>query len=61
MQWYRRYVAIADRCLEATFRLTGEEEAECIEGVKVFKFLGRVLDRSDNDCPAVLQHIRKAW
>ena len=30
MRWQRRDMAIADRCLEATFILTGEEEAECI-------------------------------
>ena len=43
MSWRRRDVAIVDRCLEATFSLTGEVEAECIEGVKVFKYLRRLL------------------
>ena len=32
MIWSRQYVAIAARCLEVTFSLTGEEEAERIEG-----------------------------
>ena len=50
---------ITDRCSEATFILTGEEEAEFIEGVKVFKYLGRLLDWSDDNWPAVLQKIRK--
>ena len=53
-------MAIVDRCSEATFSLTGDEEAEHIEGVGVFKYLGRMLDRSDNDWPAVLHNIRKA-
>ena len=37
MGWQRRDVVILDRCLEETFSLTGEEDMECIEGVKVFK------------------------
>ena len=37
MRWRRRDVAIAARCLEAKFNLTGEDEAELIEGVEVFK------------------------
>ena len=37
MRWRRRDVAIADRCSEATFSLTGEDGAEFIEGVEVFK------------------------
>ena len=60
MRWKRRDVAIADRCSEANFILTGEEESEFIEGVEVFKYLGRLLDRSDNNWPEVLQNIRKA-
>ena len=40
MRWRRRDVAIATRCLEAKSSLTGEEEAERIEGVEVFKYLG---------------------
>ena len=40
--------------------LSGEEEAERIKGVEVFKYLGRMLDRSDENRPSVLQNIRKA-
>ena len=54
MRWQWQYVAIAARCLEATFSLTGEEEAERIKGVEVFKYLGRLLEQSDNDWQAVL-------
>ena len=54
MKWQRRDLDIADRCSEATISLTGEEEAERIEGVEVFKYLGQMLDRSDNNLPMVL-------
>ena len=53
-------MAIATRCSEATFRLTGEEEVERIEGAEVPKYLRRMLDRSDNDWTEVLSNIRKA-
>ena len=53
-------MAIAARCLEATFSLTGEEEAERIKGVEVFKCLGRILDRSDKNWPSFLRNISKA-
>ena len=45
---------------EATFSLTGEEYAECIEGVEVLKYLGRMLERSDEDRTAVVCNIQKA-
>ena len=51
-------MAIVDRCSEATFSLTGEDEAECIELVEKFKYLRWLLDRSDNYWPAVLWNIR---
>ena len=60
MRQKRRDVAIADRCSKATFRLTGEEESELVEGVEVFKYLGILMDRSDYNCTEVLQNIRKA-
>ena len=44
----------------ATFRLTGEYDAEHIEGVDTFKYLGGILDRYDNDCLAVLRNVGKA-
>ena len=38
----------------------GEDEAECIEGVDNFKYLGRILDRSDDDWTAFRQIVNKA-
>ena len=49
MRWRRRGVSIAARCSEATFSIIGEEEVERIEGVEVFKYLGGLMDRSDDD------------
>ena len=49
-----RDAEISSRCSEATFSLTGEEEVELIEEVEVFKYLGRMLDRLDENWPAVL-------
>ena len=59
MRCQRRDESIADKCLKETFIPTGEEEAECIEGVEVFKYLGRLLDQSDNNWQAVLCDIWK--
>ena len=53
-------MAIVAKCSEATFSLTGEDEAEHIKRVGRFKYLGILLDRSDDDWPAVLHNIRKA-
>ena len=53
-------MVIEYRCLEAMYSQTGEEEAERIGGVEVFKYLGRLLDRSGDDWPEVLRNIRKA-
>ena len=60
MRWHRRDAMIKSMCSEAKFSLTGEEEAEHIEEVEVFKYLVRMLDRSDNDWPSVIHNIRKA-
>ena len=60
MWWRRRYVVIASRCVEASFTLTVEEEAECIEEEKSFKYLGRMLNQSDNDWLAVRRNVGKA-
>ena len=60
MQWRRRDVEVADKCSEATFSLTGEDELECIDAVELFKYLRRLLDRSEDDWPEVLWNIRKA-
>ena len=59
MQWRRRDVEIASRCAEASFSLTGEDEAECIEGVETFKYLGRMMDRSDDNCLEIQRNVRK--
>ena len=45
----RKDVAIASRYEGEAFSLTGEDNAECIEGVETFKYLGRILGRSDNN------------
>ena len=49
IRWWIRYVVIANRCMEATFSLTREDGVENIEGVDVFKYWGRLLERSDDD------------
>ena len=47
------------KCSGATFGLTGEDEEELIKGVWRFKYLGRLLDRSDDYWKEVLHNIRK--
>ena len=49
------------QCVEASFSLIGEYEAEYIEGVETFKYLGPVLERSDDYSPAVLRNSGKAY
>ena len=61
IRWRRQNLDIANRCAEANFIIMGEEGAESIEGVDIFKYFGRPLDRSDDDWPEVLRDIRKAW
>ena len=42
----------------------GEYEAECIKGVETFKYLGGMLEWSDNDCMSVLRNVgktRQVW
>ena len=49
---------------DARFSLAGEDDVECIEGVETFKYLGRILDRSDDNWLAVLQNVskvRRVW
>ena len=60
MRWRRRDTAIMTRFLEAMFSLIGEEEAEHIEGLGKFKYLGRLLYLSDDNCTSVMPNIRKA-
>ena len=59
MRWRRRDVEKEIKCTGATFSLTGEDTAECFEGVDYFKYLGRVLHQTDKDCPEVLRNIRR--
>ena len=59
MRLRRKDVEIGDRGSDETFSLTWEEEAERIEGVSVFKYIRRILDRLDHDWPEVLCNIRK--
>ena len=40
--------------------MTGEDEAERIEGIGRFNYLVRLMGRSDNDWPEVLHNISKA-
>ena len=39
--------------------MTGEEGEETIEGVALFKYLGRTMEQSDDDWPEVRRKIRK--
>ena len=43
MRCRRRDVAISGRCVGSSFSLTGEDGAECIDGVGVFTYLGKSL------------------
>ena len=60
MLWRSRDVAIADKRLEETLSITGEDEAEYIEGVEVLKYLRRLIYWLDDNCPEFLQNTRKA-
>ena len=60
MRWRRRDVAITSRCAEETFSLAGDDETGCIEDVNNFKYLGRILEWSDDDWSAVRRNFRKA-
>ena len=43
-----------------TFNLTGEDYADHIEGVENFKYLERILERSDDNWPEVLWNVGKS-
>ena len=60
MQWGRSDVAIVSRCTEDYFSIMGDNEVECIEEVETFKYLGWMLDRSDNDWLAIPRNVRNA-
>ena len=59
IKWQRRYTVIANRYIEANFSLTGEDGADNIEVVDVFKYLGQPLDYSYDDWPEFLRNTRK--
>ena len=40
--------------------LAGDDRVECFEGVDSFKYLGRVLHRTDVEYPAVRRNIGRA-
>ena len=42
------------------FSLDWEEGDEMVEGVATFEYLGRPLDQTDDDCPAVQWNIMRA-
>ena len=51
---------IANKCMEATFSLTGEDGLESVEGVQVIKYLGRTMYQSDDEWQTVLIKISKS-
>ena len=48
-RWRRQDLAIAAKFSDAKFSLIGEDEAEHIKGVGRFNYLGRLLDRYNDD------------
>ena len=60
MRWRRRNVASTSRYTEASFIPTREDEVEFIDGLDTLKYLGRMLDRSDDNWPAVRRNFGKA-
>ena len=59
MRWRRKDNAIASQYKEATFSLAGEYNADCIGMVASFNYLGKILDRSEDNWPAVLRNVGK--
>ena len=53
MQLSRRDVDIVERCWEMEFRFYRREGDALVELVANFKYLGRLLDQTDDDWPAV--------
>ena len=49
MRWRRWVVEIEAKYTGYIFSLMGKDVVECFEGVESFKYLGRVLHRSDKD------------
>ena len=47
MRWRQLNFSVVAKCSEAMFSLTVEDESERIEGVWRFKYLGILMDQSD--------------
>ena len=50
-------VETAARCGEMEFSIYGEEGDERVENVTTFRYLGRLLDQTDDDWPAMRGNI----
>ena len=48
---------MADICREIEFSLEGGEGEERVENVKMFRYMGRPLDQTDDDWTAVRRNI----
>ena len=48
---------MAERCGEMYFSLEGVEGEDRVDNVTTFRYLGRPLDQTDDDCPAVPRNI----
>ena len=51
---------VANRCVEMEFSMIGKEGEGTIERVALLKYLGRPLEQSDDNWPAVRQNIGRA-
>ena len=58
LQW--RDVEMAARCGDMELSLYEEEGDNMVEGVAIFMYLGRTLDQTDGDWPAVRRNIMRA-
>ena len=56
----QRDVDMAARCGEMDLSMEGGEGYERVEGVATFRYLGRPLDQTDDDWPAVRRKIMHA-
>ena len=55
---------MAARFGEMEFSMEGGEGCDRVEGVATFRYLGRTLDQTDDNCPAVQRNIicaRSVW
>ena len=55
-----RDVGMAERCGEMEFSLEGREGEERVENVMTFRYLGKLLDQTYDDWPAVRRNIMRA-